>query len=191
MRLAVFAALGMVLASPALADVVDLKEGDVYCVGYDAASNTCATVQTLKDLGDGRYQFVDVAAFDFANERFEMVSTFIAVEEDGKICVEDDGYQISIQPKSSELAAKWQTTMQRRLDELTAQNYCFEHEECGGEWIAIGSLGGERKASMSLMFTIFPADDPRAATVQPRYLTVEETAELQKEIDDRCFPKDT
>ena len=190
MRFAAFAALTTVLASPATAEIIELKEGDVYCAGYDEKSESCATVQTMKELGEGRYQFVDLSGFAFNAMRLDMVSTFVAVEKDGKICVEEDGFKISIEPKTSKLAEGWQNMMQYQMDEMSAKDYCFEHEKCMDEWVAIGSLGGERQPNMSLTFRVFPADDPRAKTVQPRYLSVEDFSKMQNEIEDKCFPKD-
>ena len=55
MRLALALVATLITAASARADIIELKEGDVYCVGYDESTNSCASVQTLKDMGEGKY----------------------------------------------------------------------------------------------------------------------------------------
>jgi len=191
MRLAaVLIAAASLTPASASADIIELKEGDVYCIAYDEDSNSCASVQTLKDLGDGNYVMLDLAGFAFGPTKLDMVASFEAFEEDGKLCIAPDGINVAITPKESKLSEGYQTLMQYTLTKIAEEGYCFEHKPCGEEWVAIGWVAGKARQDMSATFRVFSADDPRSQTVQPRYLGEDEMSTMQKKVSDQCFPKD-
>lgn len=178
------------LSLPVWADLAPLQEGDVYCIGYDETTNTCSSVQTLKELGDGEYFILDIAGFAFNETKLDMTATLEAVEQDGRLCVKPDGVTVSMTPKDSKIAEGWQNMMQYQLNEIAAQGYCFEHKKCGADWVAIAWIDGQPRQDMSATFRIFSADDPRSQTVQPRYLDQAELTSMQKKVADQCFPTD-
>jgi hypothetical protein len=184
-------AVTALLAPPALADIVPLKEGDVYCIGFDEKTNSCTSVQTLKELGGGEYFVLDLAGFAFGETNLDMTATLEAVEREGKICIKPGGVKVSVTPKTSKMAEGWQNLMAYQLDEMVAQDYCFEHQKCDDEWVAIAWVDGKPHRELSATFRIFTADDPRSKTVQPRYLGLEELNTMQQKVEDKCFPKET
>jgi len=179
----------LLMATPAQADLVELKEGDLFCVGYDKKSDSCASIITLKDLGDGKYVSVELGGFEFGDTRLDMAATMTGTVNDGQFCADPDGVKISISPKESKLAEGWQNLMQYQFDEMLVEGYCVEHRSCGEEWLAVAFVGGKERRELSAVFRVFDADDPRTQSVQPRYLNQAEMAKMTKQSE-RCLPED-
>ncbi len=178
-------------APPAAADIYPIKEGDVFCIGYDKTSNSCSSVQTVKVVSDDRYLILDLAGFAFGEKRLDMVATMEATEKEGKICITPGGINAVITPKEAAIAEGWQNLMQYQLDELAEQGYCVEHRKCDDEWVTIAWVDGEERRELSATFQVFGEDDPRSRTAQPRYLGMAELNSMQKKVEDKCFGKDT
>jgi len=154
-----------------------LKEGDVYCVAYDEKTETCASVLTLKDLGNGNYFSIELGGFALGETRLDMVVAMASTVIDGQICTNPDGVEISISSKESKLAEGWQNLMQHQYNTMVGEGFCFEYKKC------------KERGELSAVFRVFEADDPRSKTVQPRYLNELELTEMSKQSD-RCIPTD-
>jgi len=179
----------LLAAAPANAEVLDLKEGDVYCVAYDEKTETCASVLTLKDLGNGNYFSIELGGFALGETRLDMVVAMASTVIDGQICTNPDGVEISISSKKSKLAEGWQNLMQHQYNTMVGEGFCFEYKKCDDQWLAAVFVGGKERGELSAVFRVFEADDPRSKTVQPRYLNELELTEMAKQSD-RCIPTD-
>lgn len=191
MRSIITAAVFLGIAGPAAAEVIPLKEGDVFCMSYDEKSNSCASVQTLKQTGEGEYVMLDLSGFAFGETRLDMTSTWQLAIREEQLCIVPGGWKIRMGPDDSKLAEGWGNLMRYQLGQLVEEGYCFEHEPCGDQWVAVAYIGGARREEMSAAFRVFEADDMRANAVQPRYLNESELLKLQKEATETCFPEET
>ena len=190
MRFMSFPLLFLGFTAPVSADVYPMKEGDVFCIGYDKTSNSCSSVQTVKIVDEGEYLLLDLAGFAFGETRLDMIATMEATEEKGQLCVTPGGMNAVITPKETAITEGWQNLIQYQFDELTEQGYCVEHKKCGEDWIAIAWVDGEERRDLSATFKVFAADDPLSNKVQPRYLGMEEIGVMKEQVEE-CFGKDT
>lgn len=190
MRSVMLAGLFALSAAPAMAEVIPLKEGDVFCIGYDEKSESCASVQTLKETGEGEYLMLDLSGFAFGETRLDMTSTWELAIREEQLCIVPDGANIRIAPEESKLAEGWGNLMRYQLGQMIDEGYCFEHEKCADSWVAIAFVGGKRREDISARFEVFEADDPRSKSIQPRYLNETEMLKLSKETAETCFPED-
>jgi hypothetical protein len=191
MRAVLLAGSLLLPVAPAMAEVMDLKEGDVFCIAYDEKSQSCASVQTLKETGEGEYLMLDLSGFAFGPTRLDMTSTWELAIREEQLCIVPGGANIRITPEDSKLAEGWGNLMRYQLGQMIDEGYCFEHQKCGDAWVAVAYVGGERREEISAQFDVFGADDPRAQSVQPRYLNETEMMKLQKETAEACFPEET
>lgn len=190
MRFLSFTTLFLCFTAPVSAEIYPIKEGDVFCIGYDKTSNSCASVQTVKITGEDGFLILDLAGFAFGETRLDMVATMEATEIDGKICITPGGINAAITPKEAAIAQGWQNLIQYQLDELANEGYCVEHKKCGDTWASIAWVAEEERRDLSATFEVFDAEDPRSETAQPRYLGMEDQSSMQKEVEDKCFGKD-
>jgi hypothetical protein len=190
MRFLSIATLFLCFAGPVSAEIYPIKEGDVFCTGYDKSSNSCSSVQTIKIVDEGKYLILDLAGFAFGETRLDMIASMEAIETEGKICLAPGTINIAITPKEAAIAEGWQNLMQYQLDDLASQGYCFEHRKCSDTWAAIAWVADEERRDLSATFEVFEADDPRSETAQPRYLNIQEKDKAQKELEDKCFGKE-
>ena len=191
MRAVLLAGSLLLPVAPAMAEVMDLKEGDVFCIAYDEKSQSCASVQTLKETGEGEYLMLDLSGFAFGETRLDMTSTWELAIRDEQLCIVPGGANIRITPEDSKLAEGWGNLMRYQLGQMIDEGYCFEHQKCADSWVAIAFVGGERREEISARFDVFEADDPRSQSVQPRYLNETEMMRLSKETAEACFPEET
>jgi len=190
MRFLSFATIFLGFTAPAAAELYPVKEGDVFCVGYDKTSNSCSSVQTVKIVDEGEYFILELAGFSFGKTKLDMLVTSEAFEKNEEICIRPSKANVAITPKESSFAEGWQNMMQYQLDELIEQEMCVEHRQCGDGWVSIASVAGEVRRDLSATFHVFEADDPRSKSAQPRYLGMEEINTMKKKVD-ACFGEDT
>lgn len=162
--------------------------GDVLCVGYDAADQTCLTKTTISraDAG-GAVSLEQMRLKDFGSVL--QLSTLMTNRLEGRqYCLEADTIRAVVVPEIHPSAPPLIVETVRGWNSYARAGYCVEHRQCGAQAVALASFGGDRFADEDLLYTLFRADDLAIPALTVRPSSIRELGAIKGFAPVTCLP---
>ncbi len=159
--------------TPAQAQPIQPRAGDVSCHGYNADSHSCTAILALKTAPDGGatgYQEMRIAAPD--QSVFTVTMSAKIALDGNRLCLARDGANAKVTPPTHQFAEMGKAMGIAAITELAARDACIEMRPCGQATAAVMMMGGAVVPESSLLTRLFRAGDPAAGKLRLRTLQI-------------------
>ena len=167
---------------------VVLAEGDVLCIGYDRASETCLVKQTVSARQDKDITVLEeMILSDFGND-LRLTTLSKSTREGTRYCLIKDSMRATVVPEIHHAAPSLTAATIAGLNRYAQAEFCVEHRPCEGGHVAAAYAGDARFADEDTRYTLLKADDPRLHALDLRVMQISELDEVKGFAPVSCLP---
>ncbi len=182
-----FALAGIVaLACTAPVAAAEFQVGDRGCLGYDAASHSCMSIQDVVSMQDNVLTVSDRTILKLGRQPLTLLSRGSMRRQGEGFCIDPAASNYTAEPKSHVFATAMPNMIRAQMKTLGAMGHCVKHRFCGDSLIVDSYIGGTENTAMRQVFRVFRKGDPKAATLTGRETTVAQMARLGKVMPAGC-----
>jgi hypothetical protein len=174
----------LICTAPAAA--TEFEAGDRGCLGYDAASHSCMSIQEVVSAKDGKITVADRTILKLGRKPLTLMSRGSMARSGEGYCIDASASEYSAEPKSHVYAAAMPKMIRTQMAALTGLGHCIKHRFCGDSVVVDSYVAGVERPAMRQVFRLFRKDDPAADGLTGRETTVAQMQRIGSAMPKAC-----
>ena len=183
-KIALFAASLSFHAAPAFA--IDFQTGDRACLGYDAATGSCLSIQEVEAASDGKVTVLDRTLLKLGTKPLTLLSRASMQRRGEGYCMVEGSLDYSAQPVTHTFAKAMPGMLSKQMGTMARLGLCMTHRMCGDTLVVDSNVGGVARPSMRQTFRLFRKGDPAGEALTSRPTTVAQMQRVGQMVPEGC-----
>ncbi len=182
----VFLAGFFAIACAVPAAATEFEVGDRGCLGYDAASHSCMSIQEVVSVKDGTIAIADRTILKLGVRPLTLSSRGTMKHNGEGYCIDPAASDYTAEPKTHIFADAMPKMIRTQMAALSGIGHCVKHRFCGDSVVVDSYVGGVERRSMRQVFRIFRKNDPTTDKLTGRETTVAQMQRLGSVMPEAC-----